>query len=194
MFRTLKIGEVRMLQQNNSQYVQWFSEIEHELALLFKLFSPLCEMCFSTTLEQEKTHCRKKRQSWCCCLIDNQVRDNWKPLDFIQKRNDTNWYQKITDKNADIKKGRMPGNGPCPALGKSGCLIKKCRPITCSTQVCEKMLNVLDKTGIFSNNATFALQIEDIIDVPDILPELYGLKNRKRIMEKCELFVCLKTS
>jgi len=170
-----------MLRQTNSQYLQWYSGIENELSLLFKLFSPLCAECFSRTVDQVEERERSNRQFWCCCFIDNQIHDHWGPLDAIQKRQDSGWYQKLIDKGMVIKKGRVPGNGPCPALGSSGCRITKCRPVTCNTQICEKMLYVLNKAKVIECEMARPLQTEDILAVPDILPELFGMRRNKQI-------------
>jgi len=175
-------GGVKMSKQLSSQYIKWFIETENELSKFFKLFSPLCSECFLHTNSQSENGERKNRQFWCCCLIDNQIHDHWESLNTIQKRFSIQWYKKL---NKDtVKKKRMPGNGPCPALGKSGCLIKKCRPVTCSTQVCEKMLYILNKAGIIKCDVNRPQQIEEIVDVPDILHILYGTKNRKVITEQ----------
>lgn len=173
-----------MLLQTNSQYLKWYSGIESELSLFFKLFSPLCTECFSRTVDQVELQERSHRHHWCCCLIDNQVHDHWKPLDAIQKRQDSQWYQKLIGKGRVMKKGRMPGNGPCPALGPSGCLMKKYRPVTCNTQICEKMLYVLSRASVIKCETARPLQTEDILDVPDILPELYGMRRSRQITEQ----------
>ena len=173
-----------MLRQTNSQYLKWLCGIENELSLLFRLFSPLCSDCFSLTIGQSERRERENRRFWCCCLIDNQVHDHWESLDAIQSRLDPKWYQKLKGNNSLSRIGRMPGNGPCSALGPSGCLIKKCRPITCGTQICEKMLYILSRTAVVDCLAVGPLQIEDIIDVPDILPELCGLRRGKQITER----------
>lgn len=46
------------------------------------------------------------------------------------------------------------------------------------------MLFVLSKSRILICRITGPLQVEDIIDVPDILPELCGVKNRKPVTEQ----------
>ncbi len=55
------------------------------------------------------------------------------------------------------------GNGPCPALGPCGCRLKKYRPITCTTQLCSKMLAVLKELGLIDAPTRSALQIEDLV-------------------------------
>lgn len=173
-----------MFQRANRHYVKWFSIIEHKLSLLFRLFSPLCAKCFFRTLSEAENQQRSNRQFWCCCLTDNQVHDHWESLDTIQRLEDINWYKKLTANDIAVRKRRTLGNGPCPALGPSGCLIRKCRPATCSTLVCEKMLYVLSKSRILTCRITGPLQVEDIVNVPDILPELCGIKNRKSVTEQ----------
>ncbi len=76
----------------------------------------------------------------------------------------------------------MPGNGPCPALGDHGCRIEKCRPITCTTQLCRKMLIVLNELGIIKAPTYTALQIEDLVPLPNILPSLYGTDKRHNVL------------
>ncbi len=173
-------------QSMNSQYIKWLVEIEGELSKFFRLFLPLCSKCFLHTDNQLEKKERRNRKFWCCCLIDNQIHDNWELINTIQKRFNTQWYKELS-KDVVVKK-RMPGNGPCPALGPSGCLIKKCRPMTCNTQVCEKMLYILNKTGMIRCEATIPLQIEEIVETPNILPILYGVKNDKSVtdQEVCE--------
>ena len=173
-----------MLYEINSQYVRWFLEIEKELEAFFRLFQFLCERCYLDTIEKVRNHQRDGRQYWCCCLIDNQVHDCWPSLDAIQKRFTTDWYQKLRQRDSLPVKARMPGNGPCPALGLSGCMIKKCRPITCTTQICEKMLYILKRLKVVILDNSQPLQIEGIISLPDILPELFGLRNRKKVSKE----------
>ena len=76
---------------------------------------------------------------------------------------------------------RSVGNGPCPALGEQGCRLKKCRPITCTTQLCSKMLVVLSELGMIRRPTHTALQIEDLIALPDILPDLYGTRQGRKV-------------
>jgi len=89
----------------------------------------------------------------------------------------------------------MPGNGPCPALGPTGCLLKQYRPITCTTQLCEKMLTVLGKLDIIKMSKHAPLQIEDIVPLPDILQFLYGSREGRKIKpeEVKEYFEKIKT-
>jgi Fe-S-cluster containining protein len=103
-------------------------------------------------------------------MIDNQVHDNWEVLNANQNRSDRNWYAKLRP----LDMGRMPGNGPCPALGPTGCQLKKHRPITCTTQLCSRMLEVLNNLNIVTCPVHSALQIEDLVELPDIMPTLYG--------------------
>ncbi len=104
-------------------------------------------------------------------MIDNQVHDNWETLDPLQSLRDRGWYEK----QVPLPLGRMPGNGPCPALGPSGCRLPRHRPITCTTQLCVKMLRVLKRLNLYAGHTDFALQIEDLLPLPDILPALYGV-------------------
>ena len=156
----------------NSRYLKWFHRIEKELWSLFGLFDDLCGECARQTVADIADGKRMGQNEWCCCMIDNQVHDNWEALNEIQARFDRNWYEPL--KRA--KGARSIGNGPCPALGEQGCRLKKCRPITCTTQLCSKMLVVLKKLGVINKPTHAALQIEDLIDLPDILPDLYGTR------------------
>jgi len=106
---------------------------------------------------------------------------HWESLNPIQSRFDCHWYEKLTANGCVTKKNSLPGNGPCPALGLSGCRVKKCRPATCSTQVCEKMLYVLNQSGTVACKTSSPLQIEELIGVTDIMFELCGIKNRREI-------------
>lgn len=154
----------------NSRYLKWFHDIERDLWQFFHLFDPLCERCAMWTLRESHCGSRSNRDQWNCCMIDNQVHDNWETLDPVQCRRDPRWYAKLKR----LPMGRMPGNGPCPALGSHGCRLPRHRPITCTTQLCAKMLRVLKRLGMYNGNVSSALQIEDIIPLPDILPSLYG--------------------
>ena len=157
----------------NSQYLKWFNEIEKSLWSFFKVFDPLCERCATRTLREVAEGRRDERNEWCCCMIDNQIHDTWQWLNPIQSRINRNWYDPLK-KRKDENKLKMPGNGPCPALGSHGCTLTKLRPITCTTQLCSKMLVVLNKMGIIKTKTKSAMQIEDLIKLPDILPSLYG--------------------
>ena len=162
----------------NSQYLKWFHEIEKALWSLFDAFGDLCSRCAVQTLHELESGQRKGRDAWCCCMIDNQVHDNWEALNAVQTRSDRGWYDKL--ERLEFGRGRMPGNGPCPALGPTGCRLKKLRPITCTTQLCSKMLKELNDSGVVRCSAHHALQIEDLMDLPDILPTLYGTAQRPR--------------
>ena len=163
----------------NSQYLKWFNQIEKALWSLFDLFGDICSRCACGTLDSIANGERKGQDQWCCCMIDNQVHDNWEALNAIQMRFDRNWYESMRRP----KGSRSVGNGPCPALGDAGCSIKKCRPITCTTQLCSKMLVVLKQRGLINKPTHAALQIEDLIALPDILPELYGTRNGKKVTQ-----------
>ncbi len=173
--------------QLNSGNLGLFKEIEKSLWRFFRLFDNLCFLCYQETLRQvNEGGTRSNRKYWCCCMIDNQVHDNWESLNVIQQRiGGKNWYEKIKKETnffrSEIVKKRMPGNGPCPALCETGCLIKRFRPITCTTQLCEKMLFILSRLAI--ENATWSkpLQIEDIIKLPEILKTLYGLESKRKV-------------
>ena len=161
----------------NSQNLKWFHQIERALWSFFALFGNLCGDCARRTLEDVSTGKRTGRDAWCCCMIDNQVHDNWESLNAVQSRFDHHWYESIGRPQGV----RRLGNGPCPALGESGCRLKKCRPITCTTQLCSKMLAVLNDLGLVRTYTHEALQIEDLIAVPDILPDLYGTRKGRKV-------------
>ncbi len=163
----------------NGNYLKWFHQIEKELWSLFSLFGDLCGICARDTLAALDSGERKGRDAWCCCMIDNQVHDNWDALDAVQTRFDRNWYEPIKRP----KGARSIGHGPCPALGDQGCRLKKCRPITCTTQLCSKMLNVLKDLKIINKPTHAALQIEDLIDLPDIMPDLYGTRKGGKVSQ-----------
>ncbi len=167
----------------NGRYLKWFNMIEKELWRLFALFGDLCSRCAQKTLRESAAGQRSARERWCCCMIDNQVHDNWEALNPIQLRSDRNWYEKLQR----LDMGRMPGNGPCPALGPTGCQLKKHRPITCTTQLCSQMLEVLNQLNLVKSPVHSALQIEDIIDLPDILPSLYGTRRKPRKVTQSEV-------
>lgn len=161
--------------ETNSQYLRWFHELERELWRFYAQFGDLCGRCARRTLRESAASQRHQRDQWCCCMIDNQVHDNWESLNPLQCRYDGRWYEKLKP----LSPGRMPGNGPCPALGENGCRLAKLRPITCTTQLCVKMLRVLKRLGLYAGKTDAALQIEDIITLPAILPVLYGSSQKK---------------
>lgn len=167
----------------NSRYLTWFYEIEKALWALFGEFGDLCARCAEQTLRDLAAGRRDKRETWCCCMIDNQVHDNWPSLDAVQQRRDTKWYQKLQP----LDLGRMPGNGPCPALGPRGCRLPKHRPITCTTQLCPQMLQVLNDLKLVRCPAHHALQIEDLVSLPDILPALYGTSRKPQKVSRAEV-------
>jgi len=161
----------------NSQYVKWFHQIEKALWSFFALFGNLCSNCAHRTLQDLSTGGRKGSEAWYCCMIDNQVHDNWESLNAVQTRFDRNWYESMRRPRGM----RTLGNGPCPALGEKGCRLPKCRPITCTTQVCSKMLVVLNDLGVIQKSTHAALQMEDLIALPDILPDLYGTRKGRKV-------------
>lgn len=163
----------------NSQYEKWFREIERNLWSFFKPFGDLCRRCAGYTLACLERGDRRDIPNWTCCMIDNQVHDNWELLNAHQCRYDRDWYDKLKPRAWRPERHRMPGNGPCPALSEKGCLLQKMRPITCTTQLCPKMLQVLNDLGLIRTKAASALQIEDLIRLPDILPVLYGSRKGK---------------
>jgi Fe-S-cluster containining protein len=173
----------------NSRYLKWFYQIEKELWKFFDRFGDLCSRCALQTLEESAGGRRANRDRWCCCMIDNQVHDNWEALNANQNRSDRNWYAKL--KPLDM--GRMPGNGPCPALGPTGCQLNKHRPITCTTQLCSRMLEVLNSLKLVKCPVHRALQIEDIIELPDILPGLYGSGRKPCKISADEVEVYIRT-
>jgi len=173
--------------QLNSGNLQLFKEIEKSLWRFFKLFDNLCFLCYQETVKQvNEGRGRDNRKYWCCCMIDNQVHDNWESLNAVQQRiGGKNWYEEIkkeTDSfRREIINRRMPGNGPCPALGETGCTVKRFRPITCTTQLCEKMLFILSRLAVENVAWDKPLQIEDIIKLPEILKTLYGLESKQKV-------------
>lgn len=173
--------------QLSSGNLKLFKEIEKSLWRFFRLFDNLCLLCYQETVKQiNEGKGRDNQKYWCCCMIDNQVHDNWESLNAIQQKIDgKNWYKKIKKETDffqnEIINRRMPGNGPCPAFGEIGCMIKGFRPITCTTQLCEKMLFVLSKLTIKNIVWDKPLQIEDIVKLPNILRTLYGLENKHKI-------------
>ncbi|MBI4649801.1 hypothetical protein HY745_00580 [Candidatus Desantisbacteria bacterium] len=178
----------------NSQYLTWFNEIEKILWSFYKHFENLCSECALYTISSVKNSSRENRFNWCCCMIDNQVNDNWETLNNVQSRFDNNWYEKIKKNSFDLGRNRMPGNGPCPALGPSGCLLTKLRPVTCTTQLCEKMLIILQRLKIIPGFKSVPLQIEDIVPLKNILPILYGYHKDKKVKleEKLEYIKAIK--
>jgi hypothetical protein len=161
----------------NSQYLKWFHQIEKALWSFFALFGNLCSTCARQTVQDVSTGKRKGRDAWCCCMIDNQVHDNWESLNAVQTLSDRHWYESIRRPRGM----RTLGNGPCPALGDQGCRLKKWRPITCTTQLCSKMLVILKDLGVIRQSAHSALQMEDLIELPDILPDLYGTRKGRKV-------------
>ncbi len=161
----------------HSRDLQQFHDVERALWKLFSVFGPLCGRCARKTLREHAAGKRDDRASWCCCMIDNQIHDHWDTLNPVQSHFDRKWYDKLTP----LSMGRMPGNGPCPALGAQGCRLRKCRPVTCTTQLCSKMLAVLRCVGLYDGRTTAARQIEELLPLPDILHALYrtGGKGRK---------------
>jgi hypothetical protein len=116
-------------------------------------------------------------------MIDNQVHDHWTTLNPIQSHFDNQWYERLTP----LALGRMPGNGPCPALGEVGCRIARCRPVTCTTQLCNKMLRVLQLLTVYDGDTSSARQIEDILPLPDILFVLYNPIRKSRKVSDAEV-------
>jgi hypothetical protein len=161
----------------NSNYLKWFHQIEKSLWSFFNLFGNLCNNCAKRTLADISSGERAGRDAWCCCMIDNQVHDNWESLNNVQSRFDRKWYDSVRRE----KGVRSVGNGPCPALSDQGCRLKKCRPITCTTQLCPQMLAVLNDLGVIRGATHRALQIEDLITLPDILPDLYGTRKGRSV-------------
>ena len=109
--------------ETNSRYLKDFYEIERELWRFFALFGDLCGRCARKTLRESASGQRQARDQWCCCMIDNQVHDTWETLNPLQCRRDRGWYEKLVP----LELGRMPGNGPCPALGPTGCRLPRWR-------------------------------------------------------------------
>ena len=171
----------------HSRDLQQFHEIERALWKLFALFDPLCGRCARKTLREHAAGKRDDREFWCCCMIDNQVHDHWDTLNPVQSHYDRKWYDKL----APLPMRRMPGNGPCPALGEQGCRLRKCRPVTCTTQLCAKMLAVLQRLGLYDGCTTAARQIEELVPLPDVLHALYcqGNKGKKVTPEEVQTYL-----
>ncbi|MEK7139491.1 MAG: hypothetical protein AAB817_02220, partial [Patescibacteria group bacterium] len=74
---------------------------------------------------------------------------------------------------------RLPGNGPCPALSCNGCILKSFRPPTCSTQLCPKMLRILNELGVVAGTTGAPRQIEDMAGIASPLNSLFGLDKTK---------------
>ena len=163
----------------NSQYLKWFKEIESELWSFFRLFEDICGQCYNYTINQAEGHAGRDISNWCCCLTDNQLHDNWDCLNPLQKTIDSKWYEKLKGKGVELGRCRMPNNGPCPALGRQGCLLGHFRTISCTTQICGKMMEMMKRLKVIDNYKRAPLQIEDIIPLPVILPILYGIKPGK---------------
>lgn len=167
----------------HSRDLQQFHRIERSLWRLFHVFGDLCSRCAEKTLREHAQGDRSARQDWGCCMIDNQVHDHWTTLNPIQSHYDRNWYDRLEP----ISLGKMPGNGPCPALGMKGCRIARCRPVTCTTQLCNKMLKVLKHWNVYNGETAYARQIEDFLDLPDILFALYEQDKKKRKVSDAEI-------
>lgn len=167
----------------HSRDLQHFHDIERALWRLFACFGPLCGRCARKTLREHAAGERSSREVWCCCMIDNQVHDHWDSLNPVQSHFDRRWYEKLTP----LPLGRMPGNGPCPALGAAGCRLKRCRPVTCTTQLCSKMLEVLQRLHLYQGETASARQIEDFLPLPDILFALYGAGRTPRKVSAVEV-------
>ncbi|MFU8780260.1 MAG: hypothetical protein ACNA71_04455 [Kiritimatiellia bacterium] len=160
----------------HSTDLQHFHDIERALWRLFGCFGPLCGRCARKTLREHAVGDRSARVDWCCCMIDNQVHDHWDTLNPVQSHYDRKWYEKLVP----LPLGRMPGNGPCPALGEAGCRLRRCRPVTCTTQLCNKMLKVLAALDLYAGPTESARQIEEFVALPDILFALYGARRDNR--------------
>jgi hypothetical protein len=167
----------------HSTDLQYFHDIERELWRFFSSFDPLCGRCARKTIREHAASERANRESWCCCMIDNQIHDHWTTLDPVQSHYDRHWYTKLKP----ISLGRMPGNGPCPALGPAGCRLQRCRPVTCTTQLCSKMLDVLHRLGLYQGPTVSARQIEELVSLPDILHALYGAGPARRKVTEDEV-------
>jgi hypothetical protein len=155
----------------NSDSLARHRKFEKCLSGFFKLFGNLCALCFEETVLQitEGGH-RDKMQHWCCCLTDNQVHDNWDLLDAIHRLiSGPGWYDLVKQRSegwqSSIPKRRLPGNG---------CLIAHCRPITCTTHVCEKMIFVLVSAGLSNADFSKPLQIDEIVGLPNLFHILHN--------------------
>jgi hypothetical protein len=173
----------------NSTDLQHFHDIERALWRLFACFGDLCGRCARKTLREHAAGQRSGRMDWCCCMIDNQIHDHWDTLNPAQSHFDRKWYEKLKP----LSLGRMPGNGPCPALGERGCQLRKCRPVTCTTQLCNKMLKVLEILDLYAGPTASARQIEDFVPLPDILFALYGVGRENRKISASEVAQYLET-
>ena len=156
------------------QYLSWYREIEKSLQAFFRLFNDLCSYCFELSIKTITVGNKPKSDFLCCCLTDNQLRDNWICLDPIQRKmNGINWRKRLP--TYSILQDSRIDKGPCPALSCHGCSINSFRPPTCSTQLCKHMLTILHRLEMIPTPSSYPCQIEDLLSVQSPLNILFGI-------------------
>ncbi|MFA5358632.1 MAG: hypothetical protein WC310_02285 [Patescibacteria group bacterium] len=177
---------------NERQKLTIYRQAEKELIGFFRVFDDLCKRCFDKSLEMVKEGRFIDRDEMCCCLLDNQVQDHWNFIDRAQKAmNGPGWSKKLAEKNSnwlEVGKRRLPGNGPCPALRRSGCALNSFRVPTCSTQLCPKMLRILNNLGIVKGKTAAPRQFEEFGNLYSPLNYLFGLEKKEAAAEKIDKF------
>lgn len=156
-----------------------YQKLEKQMAKLFRHFGDLCKHCFDTSVVALRERHDVDRRELCCCLVDNQVQDHWQTLNAAQTAmSGPNWSRQLEandQSTIDVGRRRLPGNGPCPALSCTGCILNSFRPPTCSTQLCPKMLRILNELGVVAGPTSSPRQIEEIADITSPLNALFGL-------------------
>jgi hypothetical protein len=177
--------------KNDKPKLTAYLRLERELIRVFRYFGDLCKFCFEQSLEKIKAERGIDTHELCCCLVDNQILDHWRCVDEAQKTiHGPSWRQKKSSEagsgfagNSDwlgIGRRRLPGNGPCLALSNHGCVLANLRPPTCSTQLCPKMLRILNNLGLIKGKTAAPRQIEDFKNIKSPLNALFGL-NRETV-------------
>ncbi len=171
--------------------LQLYKKVEKNLKSFFRLFDDLCLYCFNESIDYLRGGGRDNYDELCCCITDNQVHDHWPYLNSIQKiTNGLQWLAKMDKTGLEIGRHRLPGNGPCPALCESGCVIKRFRPPTCSTQLCRKMIFILHELNTIDRlPKCIPCQIEDIVGIQSPMDLLYGIKKGKPDENEIDVFI-----
>jgi|GEM_PF-1496461 len=160
-----------------------YRQLEQKLIRVFRHFDGLCKHCFDDSVTALRDHRNVDPDDLCCCLVDNQVQDHWRTTNAAQTAaHGSRWNKVLADKETDwlnVGRRRLPGNGPCPALSCSGCILKDFRPPTCSTQLCPKMLRILNNLKIVTGPTTAPRQLEELGGVPSPLNAMFGLPGPK---------------
>lgn len=156
-----------------------YQRLEKKMARLFRHFGDLCKHCFDHSVVALRERRDVDRRELCCCLVDNQVQDHWTTLNAAQNTmNGPNWSKKLDandQSTIDVGQRRLPGNGPCPALSCTGCILNSFRPPTCSTQLCPKMLRILNELGVITGPTAAPRQIEEVAGIKSPLNGLFGI-------------------